>query len=122
MPHQPPIPSSGVEQLPSTAEAALHIQGATANGPTASIPATQVLAHGDTFVFQPNFGHDVITNSNPVSNAGQTDPTIVADLLQLLDAAHQTASGNAVIATDAHALHDVISNQLKQHQGDFHLM
>src|SRR5207244_1549137 len=69
IPTSPNAAASIPGQLPQTAEAGLHLQSTPANSIIASTPAAELLTHSDSFIFQPNFGHDVITNSNPISNA-----------------------------------------------------
>jgi hypothetical protein len=109
--------SASLAQLPASAA---HLQGAPASTIIASTPAPEMSRPADAFVFKPNFGHDVITNSGPALSASQISHTLFADVTQLVEAAHEAASGNVLIAPEAHASSDPIGSQIKQQQGDSH--
>jgi hypothetical protein len=94
---------------------------------TQSSPTTQTgspaatNSSGDTFVFAPNFGNATITNFHPDTDTIGIDHTVFADFHALLAAAHDDATGNAVITADAHdsiTIKNVTVSQL--HQSDFH--
>jgi T1SS-143 domain-containing protein len=111
------------------ANAATNTQPATADATqpdatpqTASAPAAG-LAAADTFVFAANFGNVTLANFDPGTDVIEIDHTVFADFQELLAAAHDDGSGNAVIAADSHdtiTLKNVTVAQLVQHQGDFH--
>jgi hypothetical protein len=89
---------------------------------TASAPAAG-LAVADTFVFAANFGNVTLTNFDPGTDVIEIDHTVFADFQELLAAAQDDGSGNAVIAADSHdtiTIKNVTVAQLVQHQGDFH--
>jgi hypothetical protein len=120
-PHVSPVPSTpGLlpNQLPPTADDELHVQGPPTGITT---PAAESLSHSDGFIFKLNFGRDVITNSEPTGNASEINRTILAEVSQLVKAAHEAAGVNAVVAADVHTLQDIAKHQLIHHQGDFHL-
>jgi serralysin len=111
-----PLPATG--DFPGNGTQA----GATAQTASAST-ATTGLAGGDTFVFAANFGNVTLTNFDPETDVIEIDHTVFADFQELLAAAHDDGSGNAVIAADSHdtiTLKNVTVAQLVQHQGDFH--
>src|SRR5262249_35115609 len=97
---------------------------------TQSNPATQTASpaatgssSGDTFVFAPNLGNAAIANFHPDTDTIEIDHTVFADFQALLAAAHDDATGNAVITADAHdsiTIKNVTVAQLAQHQSDFH--
>jgi hypothetical protein len=66
--------SASLAQLPLSAEAGLHLPGTPASTIIASTPAAQTFTSGDSFVFEPNFRHDVVTNSGVASNASLETP------------------------------------------------
>jgi VCBS repeat-containing protein len=111
------------------ANAATNTQPATADATqpdatpqTASAPAAG-LAAADTFVFAANFGNVTLANFDPGTDVIEIDHTVFADFQELLAAAHDDGSGNAVIAADSHdtiTLKNVTVAQLVQHHGDFH--
>jgi serralysin len=77
----------------------------------------------DTFVFQPNLGHDTISNFKLDTDVIAIDHSVFADFHALLAAAHDDGHGNTVIAPDANnsiTVKNVTVAQLVQHQGDFH--
>jgi hypothetical protein len=77
----------------------------------------------DTFVFQPNLGHDTISNFKLDTDVIAIDHSVFADFQALLAAAHDDGHGNTVIAPDANnsiTVKNVTVAQLVQHQGDFH--
>jgi VCBS repeat-containing protein len=109
------------------ANAATTTQPADATQPDAtaqpaSAPAAG-LAAADTFVFAANFGNVTLANFDPGTDVIEIDHTVFADFEAVLAAAHDDASGNAVIAanpSDTITLKNVTVAQLVQHQGDFH--
>ena len=77
----------------------------------------------DTFVFQPNLGHDTISNFKLDTDVIAIDHSVFADFQALLAAAHDDGHGNTVIAPDANnsiTVKNVTVAQLVQHQGDFY--
>jgi hypothetical protein len=77
----------------------------------------------DTFVFAANFGNVTLANFDPGADVIEIDHTVFADFQEVLAAAHDDGSGNAVIAADSHdtiTIKNVTVAQLVQHQGDFH--
>jgi large repetitive protein len=112
----------------ANANAATNTQPATADAThpdatqTASAPAAG-LAAADTFVFAANFGNVTLTNFDPGKDVIDIDHTVFADFQELLAAAQDDGSGNAVITADPHdtiTIKNVTVAQLVQHQGDFH--
>jgi serralysin len=90
--------------------------------PAAVAPAA-VSSTGDTFVFAANFGNVTLTNFHPETDVIEIDHTVFADFQELLAAAHDDGSGNAVIAADPNdtiTIKNVTVAQLVQYQGDFH--
>lgn len=104
---------------PATADAT---QGSTTTQTTATSPASPAIT-GDTFVFAPDFGNVTLSNFDPGTDVIEIDHAVFADFQALLAAAHDDATGNAVITADAHdtiTIKNVTVAQLIQHQGDFH--
>jgi len=88
---------------------------------TATVSPTTTSATGDTFVFAPNFSNATIANFHPDTDTIEIDHSVFADFHALLAAAHNDATGNAVITADAHdsiTIKNVTVSQL--HQSDFH--
>jgi hypothetical protein len=120
--------SAGTDPTSNLATNALPATGdSTGNGTQAGAMAqtasTTGLAGGDTFVFAANFGNVTLTNFDPGTDEIEIDHTVFADFQELLAAAHDDGSGNAVIAADSHdtiTIKNVTVAQLVQHQGDFH--
>jgi VCBS repeat-containing protein len=111
--------SAATSTQPATADATQ--SGATSQPAAASPSATGSSA--DTFVFAANFGNVTLANFDPGADVIEIDHTVFADFQELLAAAHDDGSGNAVIAADSHdtiTLKNVTVAQLVQHQGDFH--
>jgi len=78
----------------------------------------------DTFVFNANFGKDVINNFNTNHDVLAFSHTLFANdtVAQILSQTHDTSAG-AVIAVDAHdsiTLYGVTMAQLAAHPSDFH--
>jgi hypothetical protein len=128
--------TSGEDQSTATADASADTDPAS-NVATNLVPATgdagalaqtssastTGLAASDTFVFAANFGNVTVTNFDPGTDEIEIDHTGFADFQELLAAAHDDGSSNAVIAADSHntiTIKNVTVAQLVQHQGDFH--
>jgi hypothetical protein len=78
----------------------------------------------DTFVFNPNFGKDVVNNFDVNHDSIALSHTFfpVDTVAEILSHTHDTSAG-AVIAVDAHdtiTLHGVTTAQLVAHASDFH--
>ena len=90
--------------------------------------ANQILTgngNNDTFVFSPGFGHDTITNFQPINDELQIDHSVFANVQDLLAATQDDGHGNAVITADLHnsiTLQHVTVAQLQAHQSDFHII
>ena len=80
--------------------------------------------HGgiDAFNFKPDLGHNMILNSDPVTQTTSPEHMLTSDVQHLLDAAHHDLVQNTVVAADANTvLHDLLKN-LPQHFNDFHFV
>jgi Ca2+-binding RTX toxin-like protein len=78
----------------------------------------------DTFVFNPNFGKDVVSNFDVNHDSIALSHTLfpVDTVAEILSHTHDTSAG-AVIGVDAHdtiTLHGVTTAQLAAHSSDFH--
>jgi T1SS-143 domain-containing protein len=115
-----PTSNLATNPLPATGDST---GNGTQAGAMAQTASTTGLAGGDTFVFAANFGNVTLTNFDPGTDEIEIDHTVFADFQELLAAAHDDGSGNAVIAADPHdtiTIKNVTVAQLVQHQGDFH--
>jgi hypothetical protein len=117
-----PTSNLATNALPATGDSTGNGTQAGATPQAASAPPAG-LAAADTFVFAANFGNATISNFDPGTDVIEIDHTVFADFQELLAAAHDDGSGNAVIAADSYdtiTLKNVTVAQLVQHQGDFH--
>jgi YD repeat-containing protein len=81
-------------------------------------------AGADTFVFQPNFGNDTVSNYTPGHDIIAIDHTIFASASAVVAAATEVGN-NAVIHVDANdsiTLIGISVATLSQHQNDFHIV
>jgi hypothetical protein len=76
----------------------------------------------NTFIFQPSFGNDVITNFDVNNDVVQFDQSTFASLADVLN--HTIDSSAGAVIADAHGdsstLVGVTVSQLQSHQNDFH--
>jgi hypothetical protein len=120
--------SAGTDPTSNLATNALPATGdfpgnGTQAGAMAQTAPTAGLAGRDTFVFAANFGNVTLSNFDPGTDEIEIDHTVFADFQELLAAAHDDGSGNAVITADPNdtiTIKNVTVAQLVQHQGDFH--
>jgi Ca2+-binding RTX toxin-like protein len=79
----------------------------------------------DTFVFNPNFGHETITNFNVNNDVIDLDHTLFANATapQVLSQTHDSAAGAVIVVdhADTITLPSVTVAQLSAHLSDFHL-
>ncbi len=79
----------------------------------------------DTFVFNPNFGNDVVTDFHPGEDIVRFDHAIFADASSLLSHMIDDGLGNTIIAVDASdtvTLQNVPIATVQQHLSDFHIV
>ncbi len=115
----------GVIGVPvSAATSPVATNQAAANQLASSGPINATAAAGDSFVFEPNFGHVAITNVMPPAGL-EFSNAVFANTNALLAAARDDGHGNVVITDAAHdtlTIQNMTLAQLHTHQSDFHIV
>jgi serralysin len=120
---------NAVENLTLTTGAGnINATGNNLNNVITSNDGNNILTGGggaDTFVFNPAFGKDTITDFHAGEDIIRFDHTIFADAASVLSHTADDGHGNAIITLDANntiTLQNVTTATLQQHQSDFHIV
>jgi Ca2+-binding RTX toxin-like protein len=107
------------------------IENAIGGSGADTITANQAVNHltgnggADTFIFNPNFATDVITDFHPGEDILRFDHTMFASASDVISHMAEDGHGNAIIAYDANntiTIQNVGTVILQQHQSDFHIV
>jgi Ca2+-binding RTX toxin-like protein len=114
--YDPPVQDQNAAQV---------VNGTIGNDTLMTSAANQTfsgLGGNDTFVFRPNFGHDIITDFKPSLDKIDIDHALFADLNAVLSSATTSGSDTVIhdIAGDTITLKNTALTSL--HTNDFHLI
>ncbi len=119
---------AGVENLTLTGTANLNGTGNALNNVITGNSGDNILTGGagaDTFVFNTNFGHDVVADFHPEEDIIQFDHLIFATVSDVYSHAADDGLGNVTITAsvnDTVTLQHLTMNTLQQHLADLHII